>query len=121
MLTANCVKKNCFGCDKKTTPLFLTDQKGYIFPVINDCANCTNIIYNSVPLSLLSDAKDVRRLQTGGVEFLFTTESTEEMKKVLHAALKAFSSEYDATESIAETMDMAEHTTKGHFRRGVKE
>ncbi len=136
MLTANCIKKCYAGCDKKKTLLYLTDQKGYTFPVINDCSNCTNTVYNSLPLSLFKEAPSVLRLAPGALELSFVTEDKQTVTEVLSECLSAFYPDASGLDKAfalsgaghsgsAKTRSGAARgkaqTTKGHFRRGVKE
>ncbi len=132
MFTANCVKKCHIRCDREKTTLYLTDQKGYAFPVVNDCANCTNVVYNSVPLSLFSEAGDVCRLRPGAIELSFVTEDKGAVEDLLSRCAEAFIRTPTPSQNdfkgaakrrgdIHGRTDGAAPTTKGHFRRGVKE
>lgn len=54
MTTANCVHKNTKGCDKKQKLIYLKDRYNKSFAVCNNCKECYNTIYNSLPtLSLI--------------------------------------------------------------------
>lgn len=107
MITANCVLRTSQGCGKddpvRTTAL--TDRYGKEFPVVCNCRHCTNIIYNSVPLSLhreLSKWKDTVRLRLA-----FTLEGPEETGRILDAFLAGGEPAF------------SEYTT-GHEKRGVE-
>lgn len=49
MTTANCVHKNTKGCDKKQKLIYLKDRYNKSFAVCNNCKECYNTIYNSLP------------------------------------------------------------------------
>lgn len=104
MITANCILRTAERCNQGSQEkTILIDRYGKRFPVARSCAHCTNIIYNSVPLSLHRElskwAEKVRfRLD-------FTVEDTEETKTVLDVFLLEKAPEY-------------EYTT-GHEKRGV--
>lgn len=113
MLTANCIRKNTLGCDKNPGLLYIRDEKGYAFPVENDCALCTNRIYNALPLCLFDEMEMVKKLDAGAWELAFTMESGETMQKIMDMFYAVF---FDG-----ERMGKLADHTKGHFRRGVKE
>ena len=52
MTTANCVHKNTKGCDKKQKLIYLKDRYNKSFAVCNNCKECYNTIYNSLPTCL---------------------------------------------------------------------
>lgn len=112
MITANCVAKTTGNCMKHTQENLLahiTDRYNKQFPVVLSCNYCTNIIYNSVPLSLHKDFKEqnasiIKKLQ-------FTTETAEETFEILKFFLKI------SSEELTEP-PYKEYTT-AHEKRGV--
>lgn len=52
MVSAQCICKNTIGCKKQPVELTLVDRMRNHFPVKNNCRECYNVIYNSLPLSL---------------------------------------------------------------------
>ncbi|HCI83520.1 MAG TPA: peptidase U32, partial [Lachnospiraceae bacterium] len=62
MVTAQCLRKNTGGCTHAASWLTLTDRMKAQFPVRCECTFCGNIIYNSVPLDLITAEKDRRFL-----------------------------------------------------------
>ena len=86
----------------------LIDRMGKEFPVYTNCRHCTNIIYNSVPLSLHKKVKD----KSGKYRLDFTTENEKETKEVL----KYFCQIY---EKDGENPPYKEYTT-GHEKRGAE-
>lgn len=112
MLTANCVLRTASGrCSAEgrrgteTRYSVLTDRYGKKFPVVRDCAHCTNIIYNSVPLSLHGEYEKWIRWVRPRLDF--TLEGDREMKSILNAFL------------LGDDLSLPEHTT-GHEKRGVE-
>lgn len=112
MITANCVLRTASGqcgaksrCSTEVQESVLTDRYGKKFPVVRDCAHCTNIIYNSVPLSLHGEY----RKWTGRARLRldFILESDREMKSILNAFL------------LGDDLRLPEYTT-GHEKRGVE-
>ncbi len=59
MITANCIRKTLKSCSHKAGFETIIDRKGIAFPVKCDCLHCMNVIYNSVPLLIPSDNRDV--------------------------------------------------------------
>lgn len=111
MVTANCVRKTSGerSCKNNNGILYLKDRKHNFMPVIQDCINCNNTIYNAVVLSLHRHLAKIRQM-TGIASLLlcFTTESGEETSAVLGCFENGGN-------------DMAfEAYTNGHFARGVQ-
>lgn len=113
MISAQCVKKNLDRCTKSFAKLSLRDRKGMTFPVRCICDSCYNIIYNSLPVSLLKDADRVRSLGCASWRIHLTTESGREAAAVVNAFVKTFINGEPANEHLPET-------TRGHFKRGVE-
>ncbi len=101
MVTAQCLRKNTGGCTHAASWLTLTDRMKARFPVRCECAFCGNIIYNSVPLDLITAEKDRRFLSPAYIRYSITTETAAEVRRVLGGELPV---------SI----------TRGHIRKGVE-
>ena len=112
MVSAQCVKRNVKGCDKRPGLLFLKDRKGKRFPVRNYCRFCYNVIYNSEPLWLADETEAIRKLEAASFRLQFTTERPEEILSILKAYERALKGEEPGLMPAART--------KGHFRRGVE-
>ena len=110
MITANCVVKTSFECrnGKDNGFAFLTDRTNTAFPVKVNCKDCSNIIYNSVPLSLHDTFKYLKNEYMCRLNF--TTESEEEVLKVLGYFVKGINDNKKAP---------YEYTT-GHEKKGVE-
>ncbi|MCR5256096.1 MAG: U32 family peptidase [Acetatifactor sp.] len=110
MITANCVIKTSFGCrnGKDEGFAYLKDRINTGFPVKVNCNDCSNIIYNSVPLSLHDSYRFLKDEYLCRLEF--TTENSEEVKTVL----RFFYEGYINTKKAP-----FEYTT-GHEKKGVE-
>lgn len=108
MTTAGCVNKNSNGCDKCQKIIYLRDRYNKDFPVKNNCNECYNTIYNSVPTVLF---RNVSKLKNDGIQsfrFNFTIESVDEVKNII----RAFENE--------DISLLPEDCTNGHYKRGVE-
>lgn len=101
MVTAQCLRKNNLACSHTPSFLTLKDRRNFHFPVKAECAFCTNIIFNSVPLDLVTAKEERRMLDPGSVRYSFTTESGRETARVLEGYLP-------------------DQITRGHIRKGVE-
>ncbi len=105
MITANCILRTAGQCRPGSgDSTILIDRFGKRFPVVRDCTRCTNIVYNSVPLSLhreISKWRDRVRLRLD-----FTVEDFRETGAVLDTFFLGKQPQYE------------EYTT-GHEKRGV--
>lgn len=100
MTTANCVHKNTKGCDKKQKLIYLKDRYNKSFAVCNNCKECYNIIYNSLPTMLI---KNISKLKEAGIRsfrYSFTIETPKQIKAVMD--------------------DKVAEYTNGHYKRGVE-
>lgn len=100
MTTANCVHKNTKGCDKKQELIYLKDRYNKSFAVCNNCRECYNTIYNSLPTML---TKNIGKLKEAGIRsfrYSFTIETPKQIKAVME--------------------DKAAEYTNGHYKRGVE-
>lgn len=105
MVSAQCIRKSTSGCDKKSGFLVIRDRMGKEFPVKHDCKFCYNVIYNTSPLSLHGQETAIDRLSPGSLRFHFTTETKEEVKRVICDFMEGMGSS---------------DFTRGHFKRGVE-
>lgn len=126
MVSANCLAKttgqafcttaHAKSCIPGETVLYLSDRYRKQFPVKPFCSDCYNVIYNSLPLSLLHDRKAISRIGAATLRLLFTTENKEQTAQVLSCFYKTMLSGQTPGQDPA--FPFAE-TTRGHFKRGV--
>lgn len=113
MVSAQCMKKTAKGCDRRPETLTLRDRMGKEFPVRNHCRFCYNTIYNTSPLSLLTEKKTLEQLKPAVLRLEFTVESAGEVRQ----AVKAFGDQYLRGLPAKQP---SEGMTRGHFKRGVE-
>lgn len=106
MTSAQCVCRNISGCKKTSGIHYLKDRYGISFPVKNYCNECYNVIYNSRPLCLFSEAEEIKSFGIGSFRLAFTTESAEEALQIL--------------EIYEQHLPFEMEFTYGHYKRGVE-
>lgn len=122
MLSAQCVRKNLFGCTGKCETVYLKDRYNSEFPVKCSCTPwgknnsekakyCYNIIYNSIPYGLPGEKDQVKKLNLHSLRLAFTIEEPEKAK----AILKEFRTVYQENGKPS-----GRRYTKGHFKRGAE-
>ena len=110
MTSAQCVVKTTNGCTHHPVTTTLTDRRGKQFPVKNHCGFCYNTVYNSAPLSLFDEREEWMRMHPRSIRVQFSTETGNEVTRILNAALAV------NTRNAASGMS-GEEFTRGHFRR----
>ena len=110
MISAQCLKKNTDSCTKRGDTLTLTDRTGSKFFVSCECVFCYNVLYNTLPLSLLGEGPALAALGFESIRLEFTMEDAELVKSVLAAAGRFRQGREGG---------LAVSCTKGHFLRGV--
>jgi len=115
MVSAHCIKKSMGLCKGKRTtesteaePMWLTDRVGKRLPVLQNCVECYNLIYNPECLSLLDGTDTVERLRPQAIRLDFTFESKEETERIL----KSVTGNGAAVTGTG--------YTRGHLKRGVE-
>ena len=107
MVSAQCVHKNSYKCDRTPQITYLKDRYNKIFPVWNNCSECYNIIYNSCPTVLFNNVQKIKNAGIDALRLDFTFEKPEEIDTVMAAF------ESNSADGIKEY-------TNGHFKRGVE-
>lgn len=114
MISVQCLQKNLDHCNKQCAVLTVKDRYQKEFHAVCNCEFCYNTIYNSLPLSLLGDADQIRDLDTGGYRLSFTLENEEETKRIAREFVAVY------CEGREPKQDFLGETTRGHFGRGVE-
>ena len=83
MTTANCVHKNTKGCDKKQKLIYLKDRYNKSFAVCNNCKECYNTIYNSLPTMLTKNLSKLKEAGIRSFRYSFTIETPKQIKAVM--------------------------------------
>ena len=91
---------------------YIRDRQGQPFKVEAFRDYCYNIIYNSRPLYLLDKAEDISYADPLSLRVEFTSESRNDIKKIMDASKAFFEGEY--------LPYFGEDFTRGHFLRGVE-
>lgn len=113
MITAGCIRRTeniCTGREEGF--FFLQDRMNGKFPVRTLCSHCSNILYNSVPLSLHQFGADALVRKSGALLLAFTTENADETHRIT-----------DTFRGMAENGTAAapvREFTNGHYRKGVQ-
>lgn len=106
MTTAGCVHKNTTNCDKISQITYLKDRYQILFPVKNYCNDCYNIIYNSVPVSLMKERNALKEMRISFFRLDFTIETEKETQYIIDFL------EGNNAQSFS--------CTSGHYKRGVE-
>ena len=117
MVSAQCVRNTTKGCDATPEILEITDRYGTKFPCNNVCGECYNVIWNSVPVSLHGERAFIDRLRPDSVRLQFTTETEEQVGKILHFYEAEL---YHGDGGINKPQIPFAEFTKGHLNRGVE-
>ena len=115
MVSANCIRNTKSGCrrEKGGHSLYITDRKGEKLFVRCNCSECTNVIYNSVPLMIADEEKLFERIRPSSVRISLTDESEDTAENII--------STYIANRRADGFMPgkLTDRYTKGHIKRGV--
>ena len=114
MVTANCIRLTKGACRGKGRSFedSITDRYQTNFRVQSNCYHCYNVIYNSVPLSLHQYLDQIEGLEGKGLRLEFTTETSEEMKKIVEEYVKYINN------NKVDFNFLKEYTT-GHLKKGA--
>ena len=114
MVTANCINKDYDNCNKgKNDIVELKDRKNTKFKAACYCKHCTNVIYNSVPLSLIGLHNKLESINTRNYRINLTTETGKDIDEILEKTIKVFYYKNNSVEDL-------KNYTRGHFNRGVE-
>lgn len=113
MVSAQCVRRTWYGCDRKPGLLYLRDRTGKQIPVENVCRFCYNVVYNPDPLSLLGLESQVERLGPAVLRLQFSVEDASRTDGVIRAYVEHFLYGKDTPAPFTSF-------TRGHMKRGVE-
>jgi len=99
----------------------LKDDNGCEFPIITDCDKCFATIFGSDAMFLLNKAEDLQILNAGGLRLDFTTETADEIKKIIECYIKALNGNNNDKEVIRliEEYNIKKLGNLGHFYKGI--
>ena len=85
MITEKCVGKEIGGCDLcNSGRATLCDRRGVVFPVLR-IFDHRSLIVNSLPIYMADRSAELRRAGITATHFIFTTESREDILRVINA------------------------------------
>lgn len=113
MISAQCVKKTMGCCNQKEEYLTLKDRYGKEFIVGTECRYCYNLIYNSVPFSLLDCTEEIDEMGTEQIRLHFVEETVEEAEQIIDD----FWGVYIRGRNMRTRQ---QKFTRGHFKRGIE-
>jgi putative protease len=116
MTSAQCVHANVSHCDKKPSTVYLKDRYGKYFPVKNNCADCVNTVYNTVPAMLFSNIREFKKMGFYGGRIAFSIED----ERAVHAILDMYGRVTDDPGTDLSHIFKNNDYTNGHFKRGVE-
>ncbi len=128
MHSANCIRntfKDCTGRRGQMAPydtIYINDRTGRTMPVTYDCRYCTNIIWNSVPVSLFKKMNRINDFATKynlGLRIDFTTEKSAQIADILRGYEELIFEKNGSEKPLfSDKLSGMEYTT-GHFERNV--
>ncbi len=115
MISAQCVHANTEQCDRTGCVRYLKDRYHKLFAVKNNCNDCYMVLYNSSPLSLLHQKREIGRMGFSGYRLSFTNETAKQAEEVLAMYQNLWIREWDA-----DRVPYLKDYTNGHLKRGVE-
>lgn len=113
MVSAQCVIHTTSGCKRKKDTIFIKDRLQKAFAVKNNCDYCYNVIYNTDPIVLLDQKREIKELSPCAIRLMFTIEDAARTKEVVKMYEDVFLKDKEA-------MEPNFGFTRGHFKRGIK-
>ena len=119
MISSQCIKCTKEGCEYNNDGYlkYITDRKGIKFPVLCNCAECTNVFYNSIPTAIASESKIIRNIHPCSYRIDFTIEDSKEICDIIKQAYIMIDN-LNTNKNI--TNEFCTKYTKGHLKRGVE-
>jgi len=115
MTSAQCVKRSTTGCNRVPETIYIKDRYNVVFPIKNNCNECYNVIYNSLPVILFGQAEELKCMHFAAYRLSFTTETEKEVHNVLDICEKTFVTGAKNMKDI-----YSGDFTYGHYKRGVE-
>ncbi|WP_051656635.1 peptidase U32 family protein [Butyrivibrio sp. AE3004] len=128
MISAGCIKNTLESCTGKRGKITeygetnIVDRTGRVLPVTYDCRHCSNIIWNSVPVSLFKKTKKlIAFAHKYNVVYRidFTTESEKEVSEILKAYGVILCDNKDTGKMKYDELLSTKEYTAGHFERSA--
>ncbi len=107
------------GVDREDSFWYLEDRMGKRLPVRCRCGNCSNTIYNAVPVSLHSFAGGGFYREAAAHLCMFTTESAKETKEILQFFLEQDGCRGKGKKTKGAARPPFSEYTNGHYKNGA--
>lgn len=116
MISTQCVMCTKEGCryNDNGHDIYIKDRKGLRMHVYCNCKECTNVIYNSVPVSIAGKRDFIESISPTAVRMIFTDESFNEVSDILNKFVNIWYN-IDGTDNT----EVCDVYTRGHLTRGV--
>lgn len=113
VVSSQCILKTTGKCNKCNVGNSITirDRKDAELFCYTDCIECTNVIYNSVPNSILLKKELLDALNPASLRLDFTDESVSEIKQIVKRL--------SVTINDGSPVELCEKYTRGHLNKGV--
>lgn len=115
MTSAQCVHGNTKECDGNPTICYLKDRYKTLFPVRNYCSACYNVIYNSLPVMLFANLKELCKAGITNYRLDFVLENPKQTQAILDLM-----EEFWEEKRSNYPDNMQNQYTNGHYKRGVE-
>lgn len=113
MISAQCVKKTMGCCNQKEEYLVLKDRYEKEFIVGTECRYCYNLIYNSIPFSLLDCQKEIEEIAPNQLRLHFVEETIKEAEQIIDDFCGVYLRGKKENKK-------QQKFTRGHFKRGIE-
>ncbi len=107
MTSAQCIKRSTTGCKKEAGISFIKDRYEKQFAVKNNCEECYNVIYNSLPMALFKVLDEIDAFGFAAYRLAFTIEKEQEVQEIIRL--------YEDSNA-----SYSKEFTYGHYKRGVE-
>lgn len=106
--------EDCFTCQRRKSPHYLKDRKGYEFPVVTDCCGRSHL-YNAVDFDVAHAVPELVKAGVDAVMVDTTMMNVAETTKAVQRAVRA----RDIALKSGDKVSKKEGATTGHLFRGV--
>jgi len=123
MVTEHCIlmaegecSRACASCERRASPRYLRDRKGYRFPVTTDPSGRSHL-FNAIPLDLVMELPGLLEAGVSSFRLDFTVESADEVSRITRQVRRALDS---ARAGEGRLEPVVQPATTGHYFRGVR-
>lgn len=115
MISTQCIYNTRGKCNynAKGNKTYINDRRKEKLFCFSDCAFCTSVIFNSVPLSITDEGEYIKKIKPKCIRFDFTDEDNHKIRDILGRFKETVDSSYDKFVKVTDIY------TKGHLKKGV--